>query len=266
MKRKTIPGAALAALAAVALVGCGSNSESSTSSVTAAPAPAASATSSTSTSATSTAAAVSSGPNLKDIGTITTSAAGTKFSASYSLGPIMYGKNGQLPPPDALSACNANYSTEEATDGYIEGTVTLSYTEGSVPTIIGAEDSALGSVDIDKANFLNAYALQENGNWVCPAQGQDPGADAITLQPGATVTYPMWIFINDASSNASPTIPASQASVITIDLGFTSDQVGPDAKETVSGPQAADCSNANGSYLLPYAKLPLTSEGCTHIG
>jgi len=247
-----------------ALAGCGGSQAGTTTrtqQVAPTTAPATTPTTTTATTTTTTAASVA--PTTAEIGSLTYSGSGTKYTETYRVGPILYGKDNHEPEASADAACSDS-SSDWPTEAFIYGVVQMSYVQGSVPLTMSADsDSAQNSVDTSVfPNPLGEYAVDLNQQWICPNIADQNGGNAasFTLQPGGSITLPFWIFMPQVISNANPTITAKQANVISIQIPLGASQT--TTTLSASGPHAANCAN-NGIALLPYATLPLRSESCT---
>lgn len=257
-----LTAAAVMLSAAVVLAGCGSSADTGTST----PAPSAgsdaSAATSTPASTPATTAASPAPSDAKYIGTVTTSGDDTAYTASYSVTPLIYGKDNQGMPEEVQQACGTSTTN---TDVYIGGSVTLRYTKGNLAmTLTPVDEGPIGSADISVfPSQPSGMSLYQGGQWLCPEQGGDGTFDTETLQPGQSVTIPFWIDVADVISNSTPAITAQQAGVMTIGIQFTSNQIYGNATTTVSGPGAEDCQNAY--ELVLYPTSPPASTSCTAV-
>lgn len=233
------------AIAAFALAGCGGSNHGSSGA----------ATKSGQVPNTTSGTSVVGMPPVHDVGKRTYSGTGTKVSAAYQVGALSYGESG-APPQAVLNACGTT-TTDVQTAAFVPGVVDLSYDEGRVPSYINGPNNmiVLGGPPGTSAGALTEQgqvALYLNGVWDCSGQ------QAWTLQPGQSVTMPFWIILNGVISNSNSGFTSTQASELSLDFGFQSDQLSFSARQSVTGPDAANC-NGGTEQLMPYAKLPLNT-------
>jgi hypothetical protein len=211
----------------------------------------------------------SSATSTKPVGTFTFTGPGTTYSETYTASSILYGKDDREPPAAALSSCS-DTSSNAPSEAYIYGTVSISYTQGSQqlslePTL----GNAVNTIDSQVwASPLNLYAVTlptgDSESWTCPAISEQNGGggSSYNVSPGQTITLDYWVILQQAITNATPTITPQQATVLSLQIPVTATD---ESLTTYSatGQHAANCADGNGGiFLLPYATLPLTSEGC----
>lgn len=208
------------------------------------------------TIATTSTTAQDAAPALRYVGTGFWSENGTTLTERYLLGRVLYTRNGGVPQA-ALEACNQDFPTALATDAYVQGRITVSYTKGRVPTYvqIGGDTSGINQLG-GGTTFDAVPAIKDmSGNWQCPATSADDGIVRVTMQPGGWVSLPVWYIFSDAVSNTQAALTAAEMNIMTPVINVVSDQFSypwPDA--TWSGPTVATCQQHGGTYLFPFAK------------
>jgi hypothetical protein len=243
--------ALVATIAAVVLGGCGNERVAVGTSPPASPGVA-------TTHAVATPAPIEPGGPLHEVGTMTeTDGKGTAVHLQYQLGALGYSP-AVVAPPAVLETCHEDYSTTIAQMGYSRGQLSVSYTEGSLPTevALGANGAVSGTSTATKWSGSVAYDVE--GEWKCPAN--EEAGTSVTFQPGETKTFPLWVLsagLDNAQPRFTPTV---------IDgWEFTGVTIGNSPLEvTASGPNAGRCDNKD--VLMLYAKLPFSIEVEGYVG
>lgn len=227
------------------------------------------------TTPTTVTAATPAAPTLKYVGTTKLSGQGTTITSRYEIGTLGYGASA-VPPSSVLEACGINYTSVIAQAAFLQGSVTFTYSQGTVPTAISfVTNDPLPMFDSNNNPYIEVGALYVDGNWTCP----NGSGLSFTLQPGGSVTYPFWIAVQDAVSNAHPQFTTLQLQQAALDFGPTSDQINAsNSTKAYSGPDAVKCSNGvpipQTSNQFPWylaalaPKIPFTVSGttCTAAG
>jgi hypothetical protein len=128
---------------------------------------------------------------------------GTTLADRFSLGPLVYGSEG-TPPEVVLNACQINDPGTIAASVFARGQVTASYQEGTLPLSMPLnswEELAQGG-----AYFLTT-AFRLDGQWRC--NSETGLGDFTELQPGESLTVPIWVVGSRVLTNAQPELPAS---------------------------------------------------------
>ena len=198
------------------------------------------------------------GGPLHEVGTMTeTDDKGTAVHLQYQLGPLGYSP-AVVAPTAVLEACHEDYATTIAQTAYSRGQMSVSYTEGSLPTEIalGADGAISGTSTATKWSGSVAYDVE--GQWKCPAN--EEAGTSVTFQPGETKTFPLWV-LSSGLSNAQPKF----TSTVIDGWEFTGVTIGDSPMEvTTSGPNAGKCENKD--VLMLYAKLPFSIEVEGYVG
>lgn len=181
------------------------------------------------------------GGPLADLGTITGSdGEGTTFRDDYSVGPLLYSKEGS-PPEEVLAACSLTDSSVIARSVFARGQVTIAYQQGTLPTEV-----VLGSSTPVVGGLYTFVAFHSAGKWWCT---QSEGF-ALHFQPRESQTFPIWIIAPQALSNAQPRVPTSTLNTWYFNL------IAPTTLRNVKvhGPGAGLCDEASGNVerLLLY--------------
>jgi hypothetical protein len=167
---------------------------------------------------------------LTNIGTITDVQNGGTIAQSFSLGTARTGTE----PSAASGAASACPLTGNSLDtaAYIPASETITYS-GAIQEAITVAAPIVSSNDA-----TTQFAVRVNGSWLCTG-GSD---EQLNFSPSQSLTFPAWVIIPGAISNAQPTFDPTQH----LDLGFHS-LYGSDVavisglSETLSGPHAANC-------------------------
>jgi hypothetical protein len=171
------------------------------------------------------------GGPLSYVGTITGSGEGTTFSDVYSLGPLLYSKEG-TPPEAVLNACHFNNSTTIASSVFARGQLIIKYEEGSLPTEVGITSWE----NIVKGNLAAVVAFRADGEWQCRGIEEE---FFLEFQPGESQTLPIWLTGYERLSNAQPRVPASVLN--TWYFNYIGQPLGNQGRLTIHGPGAGWC-------------------------
>lgn len=138
------------------------------------------------------------------VGTITGSdGKGTTLVDRYSLGPLINGSEG-APPEVVLNACRINEPGAIASSVFARGQVTTIYQEGSLPLAVPLnswEELAQGG------DYFLIAAFRLDGEWRCNSE-TELGA-FMELEPGESLSVPVWVVGTRVLTNAQPELPAS---------------------------------------------------------
>lgn len=138
------------------------------------------------------------------VGTITGSdGRGTTLVDRYSLGPLINGSEG-APPEVVLNACRINEPGAIASSVFARGQVTTIYQEGSLPLAVPLnswEELAQGG------DYFLIAAFRLDGEWRCNSE-TELGA-FMELEPGESLSVPVWVVGTRVLTNAQPELPAS---------------------------------------------------------
>jgi hypothetical protein len=167
------------------------------------------------------------------VGTITGSdGKGTTLVDRYSLGPLIYGSEG-APPEVVLNTCRINEPSAIASSVFARGHVTTIYQEGSLPLAIPLnswEELAQGG------DYFLIAAFRLDGEWRCNSE-TELGA-FMELEPGDSLSVPIWVVGVRVLTNAQPELPASVTNAWY--FKFTA-SVNGYSRLSITGPGAAQC-------------------------
>jgi len=167
------------------------------------------------------------------VGTITGSdGQGTTLVDRYSLGPLIYGSEG-APPEVVLNACRINEPGAIASSVFARGQVTTIYQEGSLPLAIPLnswEELAQGG------DYFLIAAFRLDGEWRCNSE-TELGA-SMELEPGESLSVPIWVVGVRVLTNAQPELPASVTNAWYFKFIAS---VNGYSRLSITGPGAAQC-------------------------
>jgi hypothetical protein len=194
-------------------------------------------------------AAPSTPSGLKPAGVLHFKGSGAELDESFALGDLTYASS--APPSQVIEECSVQTPENAA---YAPMQVTLTYAKGAVPMdVVFNLGESITDISAESP-LVAALAINREGHWGCGVEEKRP----ITLHPGESSSYEMWLVIPNARSNASPTLPREELNTLAVHLEPVSRAMVLES-QTVSGPDAANCGTIQ-HHLLPFATLPFKAR------
>lgn len=172
-------------------------------------------------------------PDLSLAGTIRQSdRAGTTIEETFLVGSPSAEATGV--PDQVMHDCGADYPVARAQLVFTPATVTIHYTEGSLPTNVTIGISGI----VHGGGYGEQVALEQDGSWNCGDAVNQP-TTTLTLQPAQKSTFRLWI-LSPILSNAHPTPAADALNKIEFEETAFADNASSKAPK-ILGPHARTC-------------------------
>lgn len=140
------------------------------------------------------------GGPLEKVGTITVSDhKGTTFKDRYWIGPLSNGEEAP-PPATVLGSCDITSPGQAARSVFAHGKASISYTEGTLPEQVGLAPGVGG-----EELYGGVVAYELDGEWWC--RQEELQSTSYEIQPGETITMPIWLVAEEVLNNARPKAP-----------------------------------------------------------